>query len=204
MCADEEACVLGDDLVPSRSPIAGAGESRTSLGESAVADPFSSLPPMVTTSFRAATLEWGQQEDLGEAQSTPFRELNFDLLQRAVSREAALATLSGLNERPEAAASAQWLRSKLEVWLPRFEQPARTFLGAVFLVELLSSSPAPMAAADGSVGLSDPAMVVSELLAQRERIALEWSEWLGDSQAGNDELLRELLEEQLADDAAAD
>ena len=114
VCADEEACVLDDDIVPSRSPIAGAGESRTSLGETAVADPFSSLPPMVTTSFRAATLEWGQQEDLGEAQSTPFRELNFDLLQRALSREAALATLSSLNQRPEAAASAQWLRSKLE------------------------------------------------------------------------------------------
>jgi len=193
-CAEEEACELLDAVNPN--------VAQANAGDAAVDDPFSELPAVVTTVFRGATLEWSQQEDLDdEFTSSPFRELNFDLLQRALSREAALSVLSALNEKPENAASAGWLRAKLEAWLPRFESPSRSFLGAVFLVELLSASPAPITAADGTVGLADPAKVAADVIWRREAIAAEWGGWLEDAQEANDELLREALEEQLKSQA---
>ncbi|KAL1529821.1 hypothetical protein AB1Y20_000753 [Prymnesium parvum] len=167
------------------------------LGDRVFSDPSSSLPDACTTSFRAATLGWSQQEDLEDLSRSPFRELHFDLLQRAVSREAALAALAVLSQNPESGATANWLREKLQVWLPRFEQPSRSFLGTVFVVELLSSSPVPTQAPDGKMGLADPAVVAAEVLSQRERIASKWSAWLSDAQSENDELLREALEQQL-------
>jgi hypothetical protein len=56
--------------------------------------------------------------------STPFRSLNFDLIQRALIREAGVRALVALRDRGELA-TCDWLRVEIEEWMPRFEAYAR-------------------------------------------------------------------------------
>ena len=81
-CQQEESCTLTDfDFdVPSDR-----------LTDAVINDPFTQLPQVVTTSFRSATHDWTQLEDEEGVARSPFREQNFDMLQRAVSREVPIA-----------------------------------------------------------------------------------------------------------------
>ena len=86
------------------------------------------LPSVVYASLRGATAKWTYQADMEDAPS-PFRAENFDLLQRVATREAALTALATLDVDPDSAASAAWLRQKLDTeWLPRWEVPGRSQL----------------------------------------------------------------------------
>jgi len=158
-------------------------------------DPLKPLPDQLGEAYRAARMTW--TSDFAEA-STPFRAQNFDLLSRAVTREAALATLSVLNARPEHAGNAAWLQGKLSEWLPRFERPSRLLLANVFLVELLQAGPTAVTVGDRLV-LTDPSAVAAELFGQRERIAAVWSEALAEEviTPARTALLAEEMEEQL-------
>ena len=59
-------------------------------------DVTKTLPPVIYASFRAATAAWNS--DLNEDGVSPFRAENYDLLQRAVTREAALSALADLEQ----------------------------------------------------------------------------------------------------------
>ncbi|EOD06933.1 hypothetical protein EMIHUDRAFT_438618 [Emiliania huxleyi CCMP1516] len=162
-------------------------------------DPRIALPPALYASTRAASGKWSS--DFSEA-SSPFRASNLDLLQRACTREAALSALRDLdeeqNESNSHAASAEWLREKLDEWLPRFESPRRHQLAGLFVLELLSSSPQPRQLSSGGLGMTEPALVASRVLAHREAIARDWAAAVaGSVPTALQELLREDLEEQL-------
>ena len=75
------------------------------------------LPEQLTTSSRAAGMSWNDEfADM----PTPFRAQNFDLLQRACTREAIVRAVVLLNATSEHASSAAWLESRALEWLPRF------------------------------------------------------------------------------------
>lgn len=46
------------------------------------------------------------------------------------------------------------------------------------------------------MGLADPAMIARVLLEERQTIATQWSTWLESAETENNELLRQVLEEQ--------
>ena len=164
--------------------------------------------------LRAASAKW--HSDVEEAPS-PFRAENFDLLQRACTREAALSVLARLDAaadrdpRSVEAASAEWLRSKLaDEWLPRFESPSRPQLAGLFCLSLLSAPPTPRRVGDsdsgggdgdgGTLRLVDPEAIGQEVLEARVGIASAWAAALATSSVSDalQELLREDLEGQLA------
>jgi len=166
----------------------------------AARDPLIVLPAELSSSARAAAMGW--TNDLVDAPS-PFRDTNFDLLERVCTREAAIATLAALEAEPSRHASAEWLRERINEWLPWFEEPTRTRLGGLLLLELIQSAPA--ARTDGeTLGLTDPAFVAREVISQRERIARLWSRELKHVPAMNAALQREILEEQLEESLASD
>lgn len=53
--------------------------------------------------------------------SSPFRALNYDLLGRALSREATVRAAASLKEAASTAATADWLLAELDLWLPTCE-----------------------------------------------------------------------------------
>lgn len=71
-------------------------------------------------------------------------------------------------------------------------------------MELLTASPAPRKLSDNSgLGLTDPALVASIVLRQREQIASEWSAAVApDTSTALQRLLAEALEEQLSAESA--
>jgi len=156
------------------------------------------LPEQLTTSSRAAGMSWNDEfADM----PTPFRAQNFDLLQRACTREAIVRAVVLLNATSEHASSAAWLESRALEWLPRFEAPPRTHLAGLFLIELMSA-PVSIRQVEGpdgrpSLTINDPAVVVEEVLRQREAVATEWAAELRGTPATHAALLREILEEQL-------
>lgn len=189
-----EACLVNDDSVNTMMLLGDAANVSR-----AVVDLKIDLPPFVYASLRAATAAW--YSDLSEAPS-PFRAENFDLLQRAVTREAALSTLAALeaDESGSQAAGAAWLRERLEgEWLPRFEAPSRNQLAGFFLVELLATPPTARTAPGGKgLGFVDPAAIAQQVIAEREVIATEWAAQLEtDVNAALQALLAADLEEQL-------
>mmetsp|Transcript_31436 Transcript_31436/g.72280 ORF Transcript_31436/g.72280 Transcript_31436/m.72280 type:complete len:446 (+) Transcript_31436:100-1437(+) len=126
---------------------------------------------------------------------SPFRASNYDLLQRAVTREASLRALRALSGENEA--TANWLKEQMETRLPVFEKPVRRFEGGHFLVELMAQGPAMRTAPDGSVSIIDPALAVDRLLEERLRIAVEWIAVLQGTADEHGELLRDDLTKQL-------
>lgn len=102
------------------------------------------VPLPVAATFAEATRSWS-------GSSTPFRALNYDMLQRALMREATLRTLREL-ERDEGAGSSSkhatvaWLRERFEAWRPLLEtcalRPRARGPGA----RRLAPDPAPPAA----------------------------------------------------------
>ena len=171
----------------------------------------SRLPPLIRhrqsvlyASLRATAATWNT--DLEETPS-PFRAENFDLLQRATTREAVLSALLDLESHDEEmadavdtsqAASAEWLRAKLDEWLPRFEAPGRSQLAGLFLLDLLSSSPQPRQLSGGGLGMTDPERVAAAVLDHREQIARDWGLAMAASvSASLQTVLQENLEEQL-------
>lgn len=194
-CAEEEACRTDEDDTSYGMP-------EPMIPEKAIADPTYQLPAAITSSFRAASFEW-TRDDV-EAPSA-FRATSFDLLQRAVSRQAALETLFRLKEEgehegregAELSADTRWLRDKLEVWLPRFENPSRTSLSGIFLTELLTAQPAALPTEDGGLAMIDPAAIADRVLRRRVEIANEWIEALGGSAEARAALLRSDLETKL-------
>ena len=194
--ADDECSV--EDTAPS-TPLGDQYRAGNVTIEAMCMDPRIALPPVLYTSMRASSGKW--HSDLEEAPS-PFRNSNLDLLQRACTREAALSALKDLgeeqNESNSHAASAEWLREKLDEWLPRFESPRRHQLAGLFVLELLSCSPQPRQLSNGGLGMTEPALVASRVLAHREEIAREWAAAVaGSVPATLQRLLQEDLEEQL-------
>ena len=182
--------------------------------DKALANSALSLPEPLYASLRAASAKW--HSDVEEAPS-PFRAENFDLLQRACTREAALSVLARLDAaadrdpRSVEAASAEWLRSKLaDEWLPRFESPSRPQLAGLFCLSILSAPPTPRRVGDsdsgggdgdgGTLRLVDPEAIGQEVLEARVGIASAWAAALATSSVSDalQELLREDLEGQLA------
>jgi len=166
-------------------------------------DVTKTLPPVIYASFRAATAAWNS--DLNEDGVSPFRAENYDLLQRAVTREAALSALADLEQLAPTssahAASALWLRERIEAHAPLWEAPPRNQLAGLFLLELLTASPAPKTipadeakGIERGLGLVDPATVAAMVLEQRQQIAHEWSEAMSEYVPG---ALQELLVESL-------
>jgi len=205
-----EACLVDDDSVNTTMLLGDAANVSR-----AVVDLKIDLPPIVYDSLRAATASWVGGDD-GDAPS-PFRAENFDLLERAVTREAALSTLAALEGDgggSQNAAGAAWLRAKLEgEWLPRFEAPSRNQLAGFFLVELLATPPtartfeAPTGD-DGApklcLGLVDPAAIAQQVISEREVIATEWAAQLdAHANAALQALVAADLEEQLSSSSSA-
>lgn len=194
---DVEECSL-EDVAPA-TPLGEQYVTGQVTIEAMCMDPRIALPPVLYTSMRAASGKW--TSDLADAPS-PFRATNLDLLQRACTREAALSALHDLgeeqNESNSHAASAEWLREKLDEWLPRFETPRRNQLAGLFLLELLSCSPQPRKLSNGGLGMTNPALVASRVLAHREKIARDWAGAVaGSVSISLQKLLQEDLEEQL-------
>jgi uncharacterized membrane protein YgcG len=143
--------------------------------------------------------------DDGEEPSA-FRATSFDLLQRAVTRQAVLETLFRMNqeakeamarEEEDTSADARWLRGKMELWLPRLEKPSRLSLSGIFLAELLTAQPAAAAVPGGGLRMTEPARVTARVLARREEIAGEWVEALRGSADACAGLLRFELQTKL-------
>jgi hypothetical protein len=72
-------------------------------------------------------------------------------------------------------------------------------LGNLFLMQSLQASPTPTQRVDGSLSMADPAVVATEVLAQRERLCLEWIEALPRLRQQRTALVAESLGEILAD-----
>lgn len=199
---EEEEDVATGGLFAEATSADATGAAGKTLAE-AIANPLERLPDVLSESYRAARMVW--TSDLAEP-SSPFRGENYDLLQRCVTREAAISAMQTLKaERGDDDASAEWLRAKLvDEWLPRFENPVRTHLAGLFLVELVQASPTPVQreASDGETSLSiiDPDVVAREVVRQRERIARAWASEVEQVPAVHAALLREHLEGQLAQD----
>lgn len=124
-----EMCNLQPSAPPSRddSPLPAHSENGGAQPGSAA----HSDPPNPTSAEPAAPSPAGSDRLLAHLfargksnwseASTPFRAQNFDLLQRALAREAALFTVASLRESPSTAATAAWLLAELDLWLPAFE-----------------------------------------------------------------------------------
>jgi hypothetical protein len=169
VCEDE-----ADDCAVDADGIASTMMSQLGDTSAAAYDVTVSLPPVVYASLRAASASW--MSDMNDDGVTPFRAENFDLLQRACTREAGLSALATLEQSAQTssthAASALWLRELLESHAPIWEAPPRNQLGSLFLLELLTASPTPKAlppngpyGVDGGLGLTDPPMVARMVLA---------------------------------------
>ena len=95
VCASEaDGCIVnsvgGDDAPPATM--------MSELGSTAAAarDVSKALPSIIYASLSAASAAW--VSDLNEAGISPFRAENYDLLQRALTREAALSALAELEQ----------------------------------------------------------------------------------------------------------
>ena len=227
-CADADGCTVDSPkrtLGNGENADGAPGSLRDGVRDilAAADDPLQRLPDALYSSSRAAAGSWAT--DTADAPS-PFRLENFDLLQRATTREAMLSALAELQGDggsgsgggagaegeggPEGegggaqAASAAWLREHVETWVPRFESPRRTHLAGLFLLELLTASPAPRQLEEGGLGLTDPERVAEAVLAQRQTIASEWADALEDVPATLQALLAERLQADLdSDDSEA-
>ena len=89
------------------------------------------------------------------------------------------------------------LRQKLAEWEPRFDAPPRAHLASIFLAEVCLAPAGPIARADGSLALAEPARVADELIVQRERVAKAWAAALAETGPGRASLLAADLEGQL-------
>jgi hypothetical protein len=147
-------------------------------------------PAAISEAFRACGM------GMDEEAPSPFRIENFDLLQRTASYQAALSTRRHYGE---GSAEAAWLAMRLEQWRPRWQEPRRLHLGNLFLMQSLQASPTPTQRVDGSLSMADPAVVATEVLAQRERLCLEWIEALPRLRQQRTALVAESLGEILAD-----
>uniref|UniRef100_A0A7S4BIS2 Uncharacterized protein n=3 Tax=Chrysotila carterae TaxID=13221 RepID=A0A7S4BIS2_CHRCT len=153
-------------------------------------DPAAPLPPALMAASTQAFNSWNLPD------SSPFRSANFDLLQRALTREAALAAMKSLARRgDEHAANAEFLRARLVRWSPRFEEPKRRQMAGLFLTELLHESPT-IQRRDGKALFTDPSLVAAEVLEQRLRIATRWQEAVSQTADKQADVLREDLNEQ--------
>jgi hypothetical protein len=195
-----DACAAGArdecELPGERLDEASSGLLRPGVNASTLAtDTATELPPALSASFRAASMSW--VADFAEM-ATPFRSENFDLLERACTREAAIAAIATLDrgegaqtaseraealvERRSADCNAEWLRGRLLEWLPRFEAPRRTRLAGLFLLELIQAAPTPQRLVgpegDERFAINDPTRVATEVIMHRQRIAREWADEL--------------------------
>ena len=170
------------------------------------------LPDVLYSSLRAASASWISDLEFDDAPS-PFRAENFDLLQRATTREAALSVLVELEAEgtPSSRASALWLRERVEAYAPLWEKPPRNQLAGLFLLELLTTPPSPrtlppVEGATGDAGgatlaMTEPEDVAQRILAQRERTCRAWGAALRDDFTQQlQELLAQSLEQQLQAD----
>ena len=106
------------------------------------------------------------------------------------------------------AASAIWLRERLEAYAVLWEAPPRNQLAGLFVLELLTSPPTPkLVPADESLGLEarlglvHPPTVAQMVVDERAQIANEWSEAMRDYVPGSlQALLAEALQECLEAD----
>ena len=177
--------------------IDGVGGVLTALGGniSALQDPLVQLPGIIYSTLRAASADWNS--DFNEEGTTPFRAENFDLLQRALTREAALSVLAELeassSDNTGDAASALFLRERIEVYAPLWESCPRNQLGLLFLLELNTAAPTPRTV-EGGLGLTDPAMVADRVLGARWDLAREWGKSIGEN---TPPMLQRLLLESL-------
>jgi len=176
-----QTCLAGDGGLETCLAACGERNSGNSSMATAVSDVRVPLPTAVYASLRGASAKWTYQADMEDAPS-PFRTENFDLLQRVATREAALTALAALDADPDSAASAAWLRQKLDgEWLPRFEAPGRSQLAGVFLVELLSLQPTAKPTADDRLEFVDPVQIAYRILDERETIARDWADTLAEA-----------------------
>ena len=186
--AAAECAVGGDDDVASSS---------LCVDPAAILDAAAPLPAAITQAFRTQSSAW-ILDGVQEAPS-PYRETWWDLLERATTREAARAAAAALERRGGAgdAVAAEWLRQKLAEWEPRFDAPPRAHLASIFLAEVCLAPAGPIARADGSLALAEPARVADELIVQRERVAKAWAAALAETGPGRASLLAADLEGQL-------
>jgi len=186
MVADEgeylaQACLGGDAGLSRCLAACGERNNGNSSMATAASDVRVPLPTVVYASLRGASAKWTYQADMEDA-PTPFRSENFDLLQRATTREAALTTLAALDADPDSTASAAWLREKLDAeWLPRFEAPGRSQLAGLFMLELLSLQSTARPTADDRLELVDPVQIAYRILDERETIARDWADALAEA-----------------------
>lgn len=222
-CADSEDGSLaeGCDVDSAPSSLLDAMQSNW---ERALVDTTIDLPDPLYTALRAASSSW--MSDLNEDGVSPFRAENFDLLQRATTREAVLSVLASFEEAAALdsgcveAASAAWLRVRVVEWLPRFEQPPRSQLAGLFCLSLLMAPPSPMRVGGASAGsdddddegssgggggggtlrMVDPVEIAYRVLDERRTIASSWAEALGTGCIPDalQALLAEDMEKQLA------
>ena len=186
--AAAECAVGGDDDVAASS---------LCVDPAAILDAAAPLPAAITQAFRTQSSAW-ILDGVQEAPS-PYRETWWDLLERATTREAARAAAAALERRGGAgdAVAAEWLRQKLAEWEPRFDAPPRAHLASIFLAEVCLAPAGPIARADGSLALAEPARVADELIVQRERVAKAWAAALAETAAGRSAVLSADLEGQL-------
>ena len=186
--AAAECAVGGDDDVAASS---------LCVDPAAILDAAAPLPAAITQAFRTQSSAW-ILDGVQEAPS-PYRETWWDLLERATTREAARAAAAALERRGGAgdAVAAEWLRQKLAEWEPRFDAPPRAHLASIFLAEVCLAPAGPIARADGSLALAEPARVADELIVQRERVAKAWAAALAETGPGRASLLAADLEGQL-------
>lgn len=180
-----------------------------------VYDSKQALPGVLYASLRAASAAWNTDFDFDEAPS-PFRAENFDLLQRAVTREAALSALADLqaagHDDASARASALWLRERLEGYAAYWEKPPRNQLAGLFVLELLTAPPSPRTlpadeppGAPSGLGMTDPERVVELVLVHRQQICNEWGTSLRDDLPPRlQQLLADSLNRALLGDVAGE
>lgn len=195
-----QTCLAGEGGLETCLAACGERNSGNRSMATAASDVRVPLPPVVYASLRGASARWTYQADMEDAPS-PFRTENFDLLQRVATREAALAALAALDTDPDSAASAAWLRQKLQgEWLPRFEAPGRSQLSGLFLVELLSLQPTARPTADDRLEFVDPVQIAYRILDERETISREWADALTEA---TPRLLQSLLAADMEETLAA-
>lgn len=150
------------------------------------------LPAPISEAFRAVQGGWSSDGGDAAEEASPFREENFDLLQRTATYQAALELLGAGS--PE---GVDWLTSRLKQWEARWEEPDTPHLGNVFLVQALQAPPTPKQRADGTLFMASPRAVAAEVLAARERLCFDWLEALPRLQRQRTALVSESFEEAL-------
>jgi len=137
--------------------------------------------PSILPVFReeGETVEGNTDDKTAVFESSPFRQLTWDLLLRLMTKIAALDVLAALSASSDEEAQYQWFKGVVGEALPTFEGNSAPQVDKAFIKDLMRRTPSVTISADGGPGqLVDPHRAAGAVLERRAQIAAEWAQVL--------------------------